>query len=316
MNFINFHYIYPVANDKISLGDYIQSVALKGALKKTFKDEKLNFIDFNRDSLRYYKGEKAICVMQGWFSLEYDWLPSENLTPVYVGTHFNRTIDHYLHNKEVILALKESTPLGCRGTYTRDKLAKLGLKTYLSRCLSLTLDKRELQPINKQVYIVDVREKYQKYIPKKIRKRARILSQKNYAQNYGSHLHHKYFEGEAEKLLEEYRQNATLVITGAMHCALPCLAMGIPVIFLDLKTHKKDFKHRFSAASDLLKCYDEKDLKKKRVDWNPEEINIEDLKDLLLQNLEYSVKTAINEKCDYDIDSIREQISKYKVARD
>src|SRR5690606_10070852 len=37
---------------------------------------------------------------------------------------------------------------------------------------------------------------------------------------------------EAQKLLDVYSQ-ASLVITSRIHCALPCVALGTPVIFVD-----------------------------------------------------------------------------------
>jgi len=36
----------------------------------------------------------------------------------------------------------------------------------------------------------------------------------------------------AQNALDEYREHASLVITTRLHCALPCVAMGIPVVFV------------------------------------------------------------------------------------
>jgi exopolysaccharide biosynthesis predicted pyruvyltransferase EpsI len=36
----------------------------------------------------------------------------------------------------------------------------------------------------------------------------------------------------AQEYLDRYRKEAKLVITSRLHCALPCIAMGIPVIVM------------------------------------------------------------------------------------
>lgn len=47
-------------------------------------------------------------------------------------------------------------------------------------------------------------------------------------------------EEEVYKVYKEYRRQATLIITSRVHVALPCMAMGIPVIFA-----KNEYSYRF-----------------------------------------------------------------------
>jgi exopolysaccharide biosynthesis predicted pyruvyltransferase EpsI len=55
----------------------------------------------------------------------------------------------------------------------------------------------------------------------------------------------------AEALLEKYAQ-AKLVITSRLHCALPCIALGTPIIFIP-----KDITDvRYSGYLDILDWYE------------------------------------------------------------
>jgi hypothetical protein len=51
---------------------------------------------------------------------------------------------------------------------------------------------------------------------------------------------------QAQALLEYYRDHAGLVITTRLHCALPCVAMGIPVVFFS-----DPFDYRVSVAESV-----------------------------------------------------------------
>jgi hypothetical protein len=48
----------------------------------------------------------------------------------------------------------------------------------------------------------------------------------------------------AQNLLDNYYNNARVVITTFLHCALPCIAMGIPVIVF-YPNHKKPYSIKF-----------------------------------------------------------------------
>jgi len=87
----------------------------------------------------------------------------------------------------------------------------------------------------------------------------------------------------AQKRLDEYAQ-AKLVITSRIHCALPCLAFGTPVIFI----HQNLADPRFSGLLEYLHHYSVSNILTGNtiVDWeniqhNPRDISIlrEKLKD-------------------------------------
>lgn len=65
----------------------------------------------------------------------------------------------------------------------------------------------------------------------------------------------------AEELIKRYSK-ARLVVTSRLHCALPCVALGTPVIFVP--KDKNDI--RFKGYNEFLNIYSPEDLQK--IDWN------------------------------------------------
>jgi len=80
-----------------------------------------------------------------------------------------------------------------------------------------------------------------------------------------------------KKLLNRYAAEAKLVITTRLHCAWPCVGMGIPVILM-----KNQASFRFSALGKYLPIYTRDEFS--NIDWNPKPVDVEDIKEKLLKN--------------------------------
>lgn len=65
------------------------------------------------------------------------------------------------------------------------------------------------------------------------------------------------FEQYARYVLERYRTQAKLVITSKIHVAMPCIALGIPVIFIV----DNPFNERFDVLSGIVPIYSYKDIR-------------------------------------------------------
>jgi exopolysaccharide biosynthesis predicted pyruvyltransferase EpsI len=131
--------------------------------------------------------------------------------------------------------LRTHEPIGCRDQHTMNLLQAQNIKVYYSGCLTLTLlysagQRIQLPSSQNPILVVDAhiteRELFRDLVPEHIREKAMYLSHaliKLLPQNQ------KYEE--AQRLLLQYQQ-AHYVITSRLHCALPCLAFGTPVLFL------------------------------------------------------------------------------------
>ncbi|MCM5663415.1 polysaccharide pyruvyl transferase family protein [Galbibacter mesophilus] len=247
---------YAENNKFFNVGDNIQSLAAKQFLPK---------VDFylNREKLGEYQGEKAKLIMNGWFTHNvHDWVPSENINPVFVSFHMNNTAAPYMLSEKGIAYLKKHEPIGCRDQFTADILNDKGIEAYFTGCLTLTLDSYKVDDSKRTdaVYIVDPLYSYPR--PEKVFYNTKatvknVLNGKAFQLNKKQKHLEKFVDNEllesaiyinqeppantytdaekfamAEDLLQKYA-TAKLVITSRIHCALPCLALGTPVIFVN-----------------------------------------------------------------------------------
>lgn len=261
-----------------NVGDNIQSLAAKQFLPKVD-------VFINRERLAEYKGEKVKLIMNGWFTHNLkNWLPSEDISPFFISFHINGPVAKYLLNPESVNYLKKHQPIGCRDNNTVKLLKDKGVDAFLTSCLTLTLDSYKVHDNERSdnIYIVDPLYGYPtkqrlfknyKYVIKNIlngkfmdlgkrKKHLNKIIDKELLKNaiYVTQVlppnkfsDHEKFEI-ADEILKKYAK-AKLVITSRIHCALPCLAMGTPVIFLNGFSETLDTS-RFDGLIDLFNRVD------------------------------------------------------------
>lgn len=300
-------YYYATYGDFANLGDYIQTIATEEAIKKCVKGPVV-FENVLRSALTDHQG--GTCVMQGWYEhKQLTFLPGPDTRPVWVGTHFCTDA------RVMIKSLYESSnirfnDIGCRDRSTLNFCKSLGMRAYFSRCLTLTLPRRssEEEENAEEVYIVDCTNEIIENLPSNIKVGAQITTQRNFPFKNWMDWHQ--CREVAEQQLNEYRQNAKLVITTALHCAQPCIAMGIPVIFIHPEMEEAD---RFSAMDGIIKIYSLNDLKEGKVQFDVKAPDIQDLKAAILRNLELSMKENLSEKEENELSKVRLFIERYKI---
>lgn len=311
-NFLLFNYFLhnPLYDGFCNLGDYIQTIATRVALSHLYQTPKLSYWD--RDSLSFFRSidqDRIICIMQGWFSHSFGFLPNEKILPIWLGTHFDEVTQRFL--KQVLVANPNyfQKGVGCRDLYTLEFCKNFHIPAYFSRCLTLTLPNRGESKDAKKVFFVDMPEDWESYFPKSITKDAVRIKQRwvKCAEDHWS-LSLK----RAENLLFKYQKEAKLVVTTALHCAAPCLAMGIPVILI--KEDSLENTKRFSALEGIITSYNLFDLQSGNVNFDPEPVNIETLKALLLENLRLSVECCVFDTVQSsELEEIRKEIENFKI---
>ena len=298
----------------VNLGDYVQTIATKNIIQSILPDT--NFVFWDRDNLMHYNKQKAYTIMQGWFSHSDTYLPNNNILPIFIGTHITTTkrnefINLVKHNPGYF----DNITFGCRDTSTLKFLNNIGQKCYLSRCLTLTFPKRQIKNTQNKVFIVDISNEYLQYIPSKLLQNAEFVNQRTVDTDKQSDFYinsEEQYLYKTQNLLNRYRDHASLVITSALHCASPCITMGIPTILIDFE----DKNDRFGSLQGIHKIYSKSDLINGYIDFNPEEPNIEELKQLMIKNVDLSIKQAFNEEIDINqLNDIRKQILNYKIIK-
>ena len=247
---------YEEGKEKYNVGDYVQSLAARQFLPKTDKF-------MNREKLADYQGDPIQLIMNGWFTHNHsNWIPNDAIDPLFVSFHVNTSAAPFMLDEKGVNYLKKHQPIGCRDKYTAQILNEKGIEAYFTGCLTLTLDNYKVDDSerNDDIYIVDPFYNYPtmnklfqtpKHIVKgflngdifklnKIKKQLKKVVDQELLENakyvtqikpIGRETDEEKF-AYAEECLKKYAK-AKLVITSRIHCALPCLAMGTPVIFLN-----------------------------------------------------------------------------------
>lgn len=265
-----------VKRDWINLGDYVQSTAAK-----QFFPSVDAFIP--RDHMNAYSGDPVKMIMNAWYmDLPENFPPSPEVNPLYVSIHINSTIAEKIFTPASIEHFKKFAPIGCRDFYTRDMLRSKGIDAYYSGCMTLTLGETyKRENVTDDVYFIDVMYdsmSLPELIKQPLRFGKRILNGRAFEFSHRKKVLSKYFDQEllskakfetqilpyisakeGFKLADDFLKRlatAKLVVTSRIHTALPCLAMGTPVIFVNGGFKNKVDNCRFDGLFDFFNRID------------------------------------------------------------
>lgn len=253
--------------------------------------------------LRTYSGEFVILPIN--YPFYGNLTLSSKIIPVYLGLSIlSGSISESLQ-------LKKYEPVGCRDIHTFNELSKRGIDAYVGGCLTITLPYQNPDyHNNEKVYVVDIPKEMLHIIPEKLKKNAIYKTHVFFSKAIS--------EEESRKLYQEYIDNAKLVITSRLHCAVPCLAAGLPVVFL---CEKKSF--RLSWLENVIPIYTLKDHE--NINWAPQPVQYEKEKELIANHAIRRIREAFYRyrdacaitslylesfKKDYTIDSL-ENVKKF-----
>lgn len=228
-----------------NLGDDIQSLAACRLMPRVD-----TYIDREKISeAQVPPGTRVI--INGWFMHDTRfWPPHENIIPLFLAFHARpattpRPIewlcDRLLGPRSTRSCVDPAyaeyfsrhAPIGCRDEATMRAVEETSVSAFFSGCVTLTIRPRGL-PKTDHVVFVDpfgplphnvFRPDRWLSIPKAVRSSARCMTHLRLSRNIQRRL------AVASDYLDTY-ERAKLVITSRLHVALPCVALGTPVIFL------------------------------------------------------------------------------------
>jgi hypothetical protein len=255
-----------------NLGDDIQSIAAARLLPRVDGH-------ISREHLQD-PVEPGILSMNGFFMGEGQWPPHPSIEPLFFAFHVTPSSAKKIFSPEGVAYLKKHQPIGCRDRGTLKLMQDHGIEAFYSKCVTLTLPRRESEPKNGRIYMVGLSEGAKSTVPRAIRKQAVTVDQ---AKLRVPDLGHALKAQISQHLLDTYRRTASLVITSKIHAAMPCIAMGIPVVFLYDKSREDDY--RVSIIQDLIGIQyvgESKidrllinQMRQGKIDWSPKAADIE-----------------------------------------
>ena len=217
-----------------------------------------NAVFCDREQLHQYQTPtKLLC--NGWFmSNGANWPPGSHIHSLFLSFHISSSCQNEMTRPASIAYFKQHQPVGCRDIHTQQLLEKHKVASYLSRCLTLTLPHYKGDRNDEILFVDVIRKNYissyrsaivNKLIPKTYKNHVQHLT------HFSNDLKHKSIEqrvNDVENLLERYKK-AKVVFTSLIHCALPCIAMGTPVVFVDAGFNNNAAKRdRFDGILDLF----------------------------------------------------------------
>ena len=237
--------------NNMNIGDDIQAYATA-----QFYPEVDYFID--RENMPTFKtddGEPVAVIMNAWYMWKkWNWPPSRYIYPLFVGFHY---ADHQLARQpgsalkyEMLHGeggeyLKAWGPIGCRDHFTEERLQEIGIDSFFSGCITLTLPKQKKEDRGRYICVVDVDAKVTEQIKKQLEGTDIEVRVMTHNQKRDAKKPWEVREADTTERLTEY-QNAICVVTKRLHCALPCLAMEVPVLLVKNMTDDIRFDPYYS----------------------------------------------------------------------
>lgn len=256
--------------NNVNLGDDIQAYATA-----RFYPTLDYFVD--REHINQFQSEQnepVAMIMNAWYMWEkWHWPPARCIVPHMVGIHY---ADHVLSLQpgsplkyEALEGLggeylKAYQPIGCRDHYTMSQMRARGIDCYFSGCITMTLPQMpRITPEKEYICIVDVDLRVRNKLMDLLKDSGyeiRIMTHNGTRDESRSWEERK---AKVEELLTTYR-NAKCVITKKLHCSLPCLSQGTPVVLIK----QMDDDIRFSPYYDYLHYIKTDDFMADRYDYD------------------------------------------------
>jgi hypothetical protein len=266
-----------------NLGDHIQILAGLELLQR-FGIEPTLYIDRDDEiascgMLRPDDGRVAL-LLNGWFKTNgREWPPNERIQPIFLGFHIRLFQCPELLSDEAVRYYQAHQPIGCRDAHTRELLEARNVECFDSNCLSLSFPRRRDAEIEqRRVFVASRDRRVLDILPPEI-------GPYIYVNHYSDTSDFPSNLTRARELLRTYRTQAGLIVTTFLHCALPAIAMGIPVVVLypenDAKGHQSD-RERFSSLEKLVPIYRFSEVD--RIDWAPRPVDTSRLKLTILDS--------------------------------
>lgn len=178
---------------------------------------------------------------------------------------------------------RRSSPVGCRDLATLRLLRSSGVDGYFSACLTLTFCPVQTHRRTNRIYVVDCPPRILRLVPRWITQQAESLTHVWRGRPYRTQAR---FQA-AQELLDRYA-TAAMVVTGRLHCALPCAAFGTPCVFLS----ENAADPRLEGLRQFLTCPSTEELD--RIDGNVRPPDVEQVRTYLQALCRAGVRCAGN----------------------
>ena len=248
-----------------NIGDDVQTLAMIELVRRINAEVEIVLVDrehLNDDSVRELDG----LIVSGWFMDHPRNWPPNNDKILFVSFHVNSQngASELIQSENAAKDYLPFTPIGCRDNGTRRRFESIEVEAYFSGCATLTIEPTSERRRDGGIlaidpfYKVENKTTYQNWQLKKFLTRMDFERCKLVSNDW---LQLPTISPEmrlknAKSYLQEI-QNSEYVITSRIHAALPAVALGTPVFFIDAGYDRSE-KHRdrFDGLIELFNVID------------------------------------------------------------
>lgn len=260
-------------NKLLNVGDQLQLIAIDTVYEKMgISPNEILYIDY--DDLASYNGEYALLPINFFFPYK-KYISdvgigfSNKIIPVFIGMATSST----KLSSTCLEMFRTSSPIGCRDQFTLNVLRKYNIPSYLGGCITLVIEERKTAPVNGKVFFVDAPASILPFIPNSVKNNAVYMSHLYYGNPrdlYGGDL-----KQWVQNIIEQYVDNAGMIVTSRFHAATLGLALGIPTILV-----LNNMMPKYTWLKKIIPIYTESEFHS--IDWNVDKANIAELKSEVL----------------------------------
>lgn len=248
-----------------NIGDDVQTLAMIELVRRISSEVEIVLVDrehLNDDSIRALNG----LIVSGWFMDHPSNWPPNNENILYISFHVNSQngTSEILQTKEARSNYLNYTPIGCRDVGTLRRFESIGVEAYFSGCATLTIQPSRTKFKSGEILAIDPFYKVESDLGYQNWQLKNLLSPKDYSKcallsNDSKQLSSLSREKRIDNAKEYLQriQNSEFLITSRIHAALPAVALGTPVFFIDAGYDRNE-KHRdrFEGLIELFNVLD------------------------------------------------------------
>lgn len=269
-----------------NVGDNIQSHAVEHLYACMGISEE-QIIRLNRYDFSSYDGRHGYVLMPmcAYFTLGNAQSPFP-LSPYIIPVYFSFGLSTDVDDPTLLNHFRRHEPIGTRDERVMQMFRERDVAAFVSGCLTITFSRRERAPSNGKIFLVDVPDALLEHIPAELVPRVeRISHMYPYQQVPADHAEADRLDALARRLCLRYAEEASLVVTSRLHCAAPCLAMGIPTIVV-----AHNISDRFAWLDRYVRIHTEEHFA--QIDWQVEAPDLEDIKQMIRQSAVQQIEAA------------------------
>lgn len=263
------------AASRSNLGDDIQTHAVEHLYACMGISEE-QIVRLNRYDFHAYDGRHGYIIMPmcGYFTLGNAQSPLP-LSPYIIPVYFSFGLSSDVDDPADLEHFRRHEPIGTRDERVMRMFRERGVSAFTSGCLTITFPRRERAPVNGKVFLVDVPEQLLEHVPAHLADRVEHITHIHpYERIPSDQAEADRLDAMAREVCRRYAEEGALVVTSRLHCAAPCIAMGIPTIVVALST-----SDRFAWLDRYVKIHTPQDFAD--IDWDPSVPDIEEAKQMI-----------------------------------